>query len=80
MSKEREATGCVFFIEIQIDKTMNKKQKEPCFASSVCIRAHSCEAFRYLNRQIFIFCELSHKLRLQGMLNCRFAKWHKYLF
>lgn len=80
MSKEREATGCVFFIEIQIDKTMNTKQKEPCFASSVCIHAHSCEAFRYLNRQIFIFCELSHKLRLQGMLDCRFAKWHKYLF
>lgn len=74
MSKKSEATSCVFCIEIQIDKTMNKKQKEPCFASSVCIRAHSCEAFGYLNRQIFIFCELSHKFRLQAMLNCHFAK------
>lgn len=75
-SKKREDTGYFFFNEIQIVKTMNKKRrKEPCFPSSVCICAHSCEAFRDLNRQIFIFCQLlSHKLRLQGMLDRHFAK------
>lgn len=74
-SKKREDPGYVFFNEIQIVKTMNKKQKEPCFPSSVCIRARCCEAFRYLNRQTFIFCDsLSHKLRLQGMPSQHFAK------